>query len=458
MKMTRTIPQRQIGSAQGMDKIPLRFPTNMADRLYFCMRGVNTGYFHIILTLNGRIDENRLARTARLVADTEPLLGCQFVDHWFRPYWERRKDLDEVEFVKLEPANDLQEQLNRITEESSDPSSGFQFKVFVLRAKADTLCIRMNHMIGDGSAGKDLMYLLASIYSRLGQDPDFAPKPNLGFDRSYAGIGRQLKLKDKLNILGNLRWPMRELQKAGVTWQLPLNSTGPERSDTLHLTLPPKRTQSIAHQAGKHRASVNLFLTTAFVRALASVVPHPPYALLPIVITVDLRRYLPSKRTDVLCNHSSAEVLFVRSRPDISFEEILAQLREQYRRLKNSYMGLSSILLILETFPVIKAVRFLPFHLIKKVFASRANPLSGVSSAAGLTNAGEIDSEKCRFGDLESLDFSAATPLFRVPGAMGVLATSFKNSITLNMHYFENWLPGDIARGILDRMDQELRF
>ena len=212
---------------------------------------------------------------------------------------------------------------------------------------------------------------------------------------------RQLKFKDKVTILRNLRWPMREIQKAGPTWQLPAHPAGSEKSDTVILALPQERTDAIMRYAEKHHSSVNLVLNAAFFRALESVVPHPPNALLPIIMTVDLRRYLPSKKTDIMCNHSGAEVLFVHSAPNLPFEEILSQLLEQYRMLKKNYMGLSSILLILETFPVIKAVRFLPFHFIKKAFASRANPLSGVSSAAGLTNWGEIDAEKGRFGNTE---------------------------------------------------------
>lgn len=450
--------QKNFESRPDADRIPLRFPTNIADRLYYCMRGVNTGYFHMILSLDGRIDEKRLARAARLAADAEPLLGCRFVDHWFLPYWERRKDLGNVDFLQLAPAKDLQANLTRITEESSDPRVDLQFKIFVLRGEADTLCIRMNHMIGDGSAGKDLIYLLAAIYSRLGDNANYVPKPKLGVDRSYKRIGRQLKFKDKLTILKNLRWPMREIQKAGPTWQLPAHPAGSEKSDTVILALPQERTDTIMRYAEKHHSSVNLVLNAAFFRALESVVPHPPNALLPIIMTVDLRRYLPSKKTDIMCNHSGAEVLFVHSAPNLPFDEILSQLLEQYKMLKKNYMGLSSILLILETFPIIKAVRFLPFHFIKKAFASKANPLSGVSSAAGLTNWGEIDAEKGRFGNLEITSAYAVSPLFRVPGAIGVVASYFKGTLTFNMHYLEKWLRGDIARGILKHMDQELRF
>ena len=93
--------QKKSESRPDTDGIPLRFPTNIADRLYYCMRGVNTGYFHMILSLDGRIDEKRLARAARLAADAEPLLGCRFVDHWFLPYWERRKDLGDRGFSTI---------------------------------------------------------------------------------------------------------------------------------------------------------------------------------------------------------------------------------------------------------------------------------------------------------------------------------------------------------------------
>ena len=450
--------QKAFGPTRGKGGIPPRFPTNIADRLYYCMRGVNTGYFHMILSLDGQLDEQRLARAARLAADAEPLLGCRFVDHWFLPYWQRRNDLEEAEFLRVVSTKQIEPDLNRITGEFSDPRKDLQFKIFVLRSNTDTLCIRMNHMIGDGSAAKDLIYLLASIYGRLGEEPDFYPKPNLGVDRSYKRLGRQLKLKDKLTILKNFRWPMREIKRAGVTWQLPAHPAGSERHDSINLVLPPERTRAIRRYARKHRSSPNLVLITAFFRALESVVPHPPNTPLPIIMTVDLRRYLPSRKTDVMCNHSGAEVLFVHSRPGMEFPEILAQVLEQYKRLKKNYLGLSSILLILETFPVIKAVRFLPFHLIKKAFTSRANPMSGVSSAANLTNWGEIDPEKGRFGNTGITSAYGTTNLYQVPGVIVIAVTYFERTTTFNMHYREKWLPGNIARGILDQMDQELRL
>ncbi len=320
-------------------------------------------------------------------------------------------------------------------------------------------------MVGDGGAGKDLIYLLASIYNRLGEDPNYRPWPNLDGDRSYRRIGRQLELRDKVAILRNFRWPVRELLKAGPGWQLPLPDHGRKRGVLSFLVLPSERGQAIISYARRHQTSVNFVLSTAFFRALEAVVPHPTSVPLPILMTVDLRRYLPSKRADALCNHAGAEILFVRSDPGAQFNHILGQFQKQFEALKKSYLGLNSIPLILETFPLINVVSaFMPFRLIEGVFhvlvkrrgTGGSSILSNAGGAAAISNVGELDPERSRFGNVAVKNVYITSTLYRVPGMLGIVVTYFRNAITLSAHYMENCLSQNTVQAVLDRIDREL--
>ncbi len=171
---------------------------------------------------------------------------------------------------------------------------------------------------------------------------------------------------------------------------------------------------------------------------------------------MDLRRYLQSKHANAICNQAGAEILFARSGPDTEFNEVLAQFSEQFEVLKKSYLGLSSIPLILETFPLINVVNFVPFCLIKKAFNAKANPLSNANGVAALTNVGAVDPERSRFGDIEVSSAHWTWTLPRVPGGIGVVVTYFKKAITFTIHYSENRLPQSTVQAVLDRIDQEL--
>ncbi len=441
-------------------QIPSRFQTTVTDRLYYCMRRLNSGYHYVVLFMDGRIDEERLARSVRLTVDAEPLLGCRFVDDWFRPYWERRCDLEEVEFLRLERQWDRQAQLNRFMNEPCDPRYDLQFKVLVLRGETDTICLQLNHMLGDAAAIKDLVYLLASVYNRLGESPSYQPMPNLGSDRSFRAIGGELRWRDRLAIVKNQRWPIRELRRSGASWQFPIPDANAEQGNFEILTLPPERGQKIIRYAQKHQASVNLVLITAFFRALEAVVRPSPDVPLPVIITVDLRRHLASKKTDMLCNMSGAEILFARAAgPKTPFRDILMQFREQFEVFRRQYLGLSSICLIplvLETFPVISALYpYVPFGLIKSAFnLGMSRP--GVSGIAAFLNVGKVEPDRSRFGDVGVHNAYLSWTISRVPGLLALNAAYFRNAININVRYMDNCLLQSTVRSVLVQMEREL--
>ncbi len=447
------------GQGAGVARIPTRFPTNIADRLYYCMRRVSTGYYHLILSLDGHVDEGRLAKSARLAAEVEPLLGCRFVDQWFRPRWERQFELRELELLRVEEPADVPARLREFMSENCDPRYDLQFKLLLLRKGTDTICLRVNHMIADGRSGKDLIHLLASIYNRLGENPGYHPRPHLMRDRSFKSLSQQLTWKDKRAIVRNARWPIRRLKRSGLNWQFPIPSTDSGRIRMLTLALPRERGEAIRRYARHHQFSLNLVLITAFFRALAATVPHQDDVPLSIITTVDLRRYLQSKQTDTLCNMGGAEILFAPATMETPFHDIVAQFQEQFEGLKAKYLGfnvLALILLLLEGFPLVRPFSAcIPFAFLKALInrVLRSPVRQGI---AVLTNVGEVDQEICRFGDTEATHATLFATVPRRPGILGLAVIYFRNAITISCSHFENRMSQTIMQAVLDRMDHEL--
>jgi NRPS condensation-like uncharacterized protein len=113
-----------------------------------------------MLELNGLIDISRLRSASRLVAvmEMEPLLGCRFVDHWYRPYWERVKDLDRISSGKFQQSCESPETLDSFVAEPCDPCKRSQFRILVCRGSTDQLW--MNCMCSQAFSG---VYVTCSI-------------------------------------------------------------------------------------------------------------------------------------------------------------------------------------------------------------------------------------------------------------------------------------------------------
>src|SRR6516164_6478147 len=113
------------------------------------------GSLKYLLSLEGRIDENRLRKAVRLSLDAEPILGCRMVERGGRPVWELRDDLDDMPlcevFVGLDgglyPAQFLESPIEVIR----DPL----VQVIVVRRACDTVCVKMAHAVADATSMKD---------------------------------------------------------------------------------------------------------------------------------------------------------------------------------------------------------------------------------------------------------------------------------------------------------------
>jgi len=147
--------------------MPTKFAAELFDRVFDLVAADCTGT-HCVVSLAGRIDEDRMAVAVRLRLDAEPILGCRWVEHWFRPSWHRRDDLDALEVYEVRERSNCQGDLEDFL--WSAPHA--PVRVLLLCGDSEWLCIKLDHRAGDGQALKEYAYLLADIYNRLGDDPD----------------------------------------------------------------------------------------------------------------------------------------------------------------------------------------------------------------------------------------------------------------------------------------------
>ena len=102
-----------------------------------------------------------MARAVRLTMDAEPVLGCRFVKHPWRPYWERRDDLDRLHLCSVVEPQDPESELWRFIAMPLDPYEDSQVQVRIFRSGTDTLCVRLDHLAADGAGAILRRYLPA---------------------------------------------------------------------------------------------------------------------------------------------------------------------------------------------------------------------------------------------------------------------------------------------------------
>ncbi len=431
--------------------IPRRFHTVLFDREMFCSRILCEMQINCVITFDGRIDEERMARVVRLTLDAEPLLGCRFVKHWWQPYWERRSDLDSIDLCELTETGDVEQDLIRFLTIPMDPCVDPLVQVRIIRSDTDTLCIKMDHMVADAAGVKDYLYMLASIYQRLVREPGYMVQLNLG-SRSFSQVSRHLSFSDKLKILKSGFNDIKNRSLRPHCWTFPaINDDLSDRSFAIH-RIDQNKFGAIKEYGRKHRATINDVLVAAFYRALAEHIPPDSDTPLRLLLMADLRRYLPEGGSERICNLSTRIFPNIDHELGATFDDTCSMVRDYMNARKANYIGLGDIPFMAMTF------KGYPFFLAQWPYNLLLRYIS--KSTGGppmLTNAGIIDSERLYFGGPAVTDAFLTVPL-TFPPFLAVGVTTHNGSLTLSagfcksaldkqtvqhiFHLFENELPG----------------
>lgn len=431
--------------------IPSRFPTVMLDQNVFCMQNkVADLQVRCVISLDGKVDAERMAKAVRLTLDAEPILGCRFVEQWWRPYWERRKDLNSIKNFGLVQVTDFVKELVSFMSAPVNPLTDPLVQVRILRSENDTMCIKINHMIADACGGKEYAYLLASIYRKLAEDPEYVPKPNLWGSRSLRQISKCFNFLDKLRII---RRGFRDFKRRSfpyVFWSFPSNAGTLSNKTFVIRQFGPERFRVIKEYGRTHHATMNDIMLAAFYRALFDFINPDPSVPLRLANTVDLRRHLPSGRTGVICNLSNFSFTNIGKEVGTTFEDTVVMVREDMNAMKADFLGLGDCPFVALFF------KGLPFSWTRKLFAQSLNQLIKIGNTPPIfTNTGIIDSGQLIFGDAIATDAYMIGATF-FPPSFGMALSSFGELLTLSISFFETAIKRQVVEHILDLMESNL--
>ena len=130
----------------------------------------------MVVELDGRLDESRLAAAVRAVVEVEPVLACRVQDRFFRPRWKPVSRVGPESTLRVIEADDVAGEIRGLLVEDLDPRRGPLFRVGLVRGERDTVVVNLDHTAGDAASARSLTYLLSALYG----DPNRYPAPDLG--------------------------------------------------------------------------------------------------------------------------------------------------------------------------------------------------------------------------------------------------------------------------------------
>ncbi|MBU0992646.1 MAG: hypothetical protein KJ737_09150 [Proteobacteria bacterium] len=440
------------------EQLPQRFKTGLEDQIFFWMDSQFDSQNHAVMTLNGRLDKAILNRAARLTLMAEPVLGCRYVPATWRQYWERLENPESCALVSVIETDGEPDDISRFLEINQPINHliGPQVHFYLLRSpENDILCIKISHVAGDGGGVRDLCYLVSDIYTKLIVDPDYIPEINIGGSRSLTQVTKVFGFMDMLKIL---RRSLRDMKGIFLPFIFKRPSFEKHTPDdrAYEIAVIEKQTYiKIRDYASSLGVTVNDVITAAFFRAFYTLVNADPKAFLRLVITVNLRRFLPDQKAESICGLSGFIYMNIGQHLGETLRDTVHLVHNYMKAIKNDYPGLGG------SFPMTWLFfKTLPFKLSLFLHTVIANQMKKQYIHPGkvaplLTNTGALEKKHLNFGGISPTSVFFSAPL-SYPPVFATTVTTYEDQMTFCVGFCEKTLPRHEARKLFRFLIDEL--
>jgi len=389
------------------------------------------------LTFADRLDPDVLSRAVRLLLDLEPVLGCWYHETLRGAEWVRCSEAD-VPFRVVE-SNDLDRDAAAFHAVPFD-RRGPRLAALLLRsAQHDELCVRFDHVAGDGWSAKEVTHLLAETYTRLLEHPDHVPAPRLASRPTYADVWNAMSEEQRAAAarpmpLATSKWRMKSYAGTGSAFTARSLVLSVDRVSAL---------RAYAHERG---ATVNEALVAALVRSVASIFPPQPGVKPGVSISADPRRFAQERTLDRICGLATTQTVLIDYRHGESLDETLQHVIEGVQPHRDSLWNIGST-----------GKSTPPPVVLRAIFGLMIGSLRLLKGAALVTmNWGPFDEERLAFGETRPVAVVALGPIPRFPG-FAVTITSYRDALTLSMGFREKYISAELIERCLDGIDEQLQ-
>ncbi|QDQ02376.1 hypothetical protein FOH38_18905 [Lysinibacillus fusiformis] len=378
----------------------------------------------VILEFESRIDVELMQKAIRQSIDAEPILGCRFVEDPQNAYWKRYEDINQLTWCLFEEKQNKDEAIHTFLSNPIEPQEQLLHARIIRSQESDTLCLVINHACSDAAGAKDYIHLLASIYSHLVQDKDYTQAQNLSTHRDASKVYQALGIDD-IRTAWN---PQRIASKP--TWAFPNYPGNKESLQIAMRKLDATAFSSLYSYSKINGKTINDLMLTAFYRAMFEMVSPPNEEPMELTATVDLRKYLPTKKAETICNLSGAINTRVARYSGEDFESTLARVSEAMNILKNDNPGIHNA----AGMEIMRGMRYQDVEMFLRNAKQKGHE-SGKSSPL-FSNMGIIADYPLKFGNVAINDLYIVSPAAFTPGLIFAFGT-YNKAITITISYYE---------------------
>lgn len=396
-----------------------------------------------VLKTDSKIDYQLLKKSVLLLIETEPILGCLFVENEKMPEWEQTQ-ININDICCLIETKSLENEIDSVLETEINASNKLSIKVCLLDdQKTNAIVIKISHSVCDGSGSKYLVKQLANIYSRLEKDGSFVPEKNIPV-RDTQNFYDALKIKDKASYF------VPKKAELASTWGFPIGQKLLEKQTFSYQQLRYKDNefQSLKQFAKRQEITLNTLFMAVYFDAL-KISLNPSESTKEVQFMLDLRKYLPSSTTQNVCNLSAILNVDLPTKTT-DFIELVQQTDSAIKRITDTdnfiHGTIAGDLAEDAGFKAIKDFVKADWENIQKT--GNCTPM--------ISNLGILSLETIRFGDAEIKDLYLISPAFFAPAFMIGIIT-YNNILTINASYYSPGIDEKLIKDLLEQIDNQLK-
>jgi NRPS condensation-like uncharacterized protein len=411
------------------------------DALQLLTKRFSDQQVRMVVELDGRLDDARLAEAVRVVVEAEPVLACRVRERFFRPVWTRIPDLDPQSLIRIVAGANPGDEILRLIVEDLDPRQGPVLKVGLVRGERDALVVNLDHTAGDAASVRSLAYLLASAYSH----PERFSAPDR---RAYFAKRRFQSLWPLLPETGRGRRPPMPPPPARPSWRFPWgNDAADVRKRLLIRRLEPTRAEAVRQFAASRGAWLNDVFLAAYFRVLAALVGEGT-GVARLTVPVDMRSYLPARERPRIANFSASFEAALEDGVGRSFEETLGLVRAATEKERNGRPGLG------QAAALSALADRVPYRLIKYRFDK--GRVGMTLPPPWFIALGVLRPESLSFGSVAARHAHSLQSFGRAGLVFQLSVSSFRESFTLAVCFVGSGGQEEVVTRFLDAFETEL--
>lgn len=371
----------------------------------FYTRAIADQQITYVIELNGFLDIERLEKSVAVLLKSLPIL--QSVIRVNGLHFKRTVSYSSKYRICIADMPDNpQESILKFVSTPCNPETELPLKLFVLRLNNnDTLCVKIDHVVSDAGGLKHLLYLLSDIYTN--GNISLPINKNRGMMQVYRKFSIIKLIRNGLKA--NMPSPGVALIEGPFT-----------RNDFFieHAMLEPDMFERLHSKAKDFNTTINNLILTAVYRTIFEYTAVNMGIGYPIMIPIDMRRYLEYNKRGLVANYSSSLFPTLEKVENENFFDTLRRVSICMNKYKNDLPGLG---MSVKT----SVGAHFACKQMKELYDAASSHESGFIN---LTNFGTIDDQLLLFDKISVKDVYGIGPFQNAP-ALIIAVSTFKDTL-----------------------------